>query len=69
MADPDWIAEASDKELIEALLDVEKGLTEWEMNFADSLAKWSGPLTRKESGGQRETIEKILRKLEEREIL
>ena len=60
---PDWIAEASDKELVEALLDVEEGLSEWEMKFADSLAKWTRPLTR-QPGGQRETIEKILRKLE-----
>ena len=60
---PDWIEEASDGELIEALCEVEEGLTEWEMNFVDSLAKWNGPLTRK-PGGQRETIEKILRKLE-----
>jgi hypothetical protein len=61
----DWIADASDKELVEALCDVESGLTEWEMKFADSLAKWTGPLTT-QPGGQRETIEKILRKLETR---
>ena len=59
MVEPGWIAEASDKELIEALLDVEDGLSQWEMNFADSLARWSGLLTLK----QRNTAEKILRKM------
>lgn len=56
----DWIEDASDGELVEALCEVEEGLTEWETNFADSLSKWSGPLTPK----QRATAEKILRRTE-----
>lgn len=62
----DWIAEARDEELVEALCDVEKGLTEWEMKFADSLSKQikQGRSLSRQPGGQRETIEKILRKLE-----
>ena len=64
MADTaDWIADASDDELVKALCDVDEGLSEWEMNFADSLAKRTRPLTQ-QPGGQRATVEKILRRLE-----
>ena len=30
----------TDKKLIEELCDIEEGLTEWEMDFIESIAKW-----------------------------
>ena len=32
--------EMDDKELIEALCDIEEGLSPWEVEFVDSLHKW-----------------------------
>lgn len=56
----DWIDDAPDKELVEALCDVEEGLTAWEMEFAESLSKQGGSLSPK----QRAKAEQILRRLE-----
>ncbi len=30
----------SDEDLVGALCDIEEGLTEWEVNFVDSIEKW-----------------------------
>lgn len=58
-----WYERADDAEIVEALCDVDEGLSEWEVEFVDSLAKWlkdRGPLTEK----QRAKAEQILSKLE-----
>ena len=62
----DWIATATDKELVEGLCEVESGLSEWELKFVESVTKQveeGRPLTQRR-GGQRETAEKIMRKMD-----
>ena len=52
----------SDADLVKALLDVEEGLTGWELDFADSIAK-QVEAGRELSDKQREKIEQILERL------
>lgn len=53
-----------DTKLVEALLLIEEGLTEWEVNFIESvysqLKKYNRPLSHK----QRETCERIANRLD-----
>ena len=44
-----------DENHLKDLLDLEDGLTDWEMEFVDSLSTWDGPFTEK----QRATMYKI----------
>lgn len=48
------------KEMLEALLDLDSGMTGWELGFIDDLwDNWDGPFTVK----QAETIEKVYERL------
>lgn len=42
-------------EMLDELLDIDSGLSPWEVSFLDDLSRWNGPFTEK----QIETIEKI----------
>ena len=58
----DFCDEEDTKELrsiLDELLDVDSGLTDWETDFLDSVSKWAGKLTRK----QGVTIEKIYKRV------
>ena len=50
--------ETKDREHLKDLLDLESGLTPWEVEFIDSLDGWRGPFTTKQS----ELIYKIYEK-------
>ena len=56
------VSDDTDEDLVDELCEIEEGLTGWEMDFAESVAKqveaWR-PLTER----QREMIEKILTRL------
>ena len=55
-----------DLELVNSI-DVESGLTDWEANFVDSLLKrLNGDSTTVLTDKQRDTAERILRRLDER---
>jgi hypothetical protein len=43
------------RDMVQELLDVESGLTAWEIDFLDSLHEWQGDFTPK----QTETLQKI----------
>lgn len=43
------------RSLLDELLALESGLTEWEVDFVDDLSRWEGAFTEK----QAETLEKI----------
>jgi len=57
------MSDMPDQELVDALCDIEEGLSEWEVEFVDSLSKWMddvGELT----GPQRRKAEQIWSKHE-----
>ena len=60
-----WYRTATDKELAEALCEVEEGLTAWEVEFVDSVARQvaSGRLF---TPRQRSKAEQIMEKVERR---
>ena len=60
----DWIAEASDEELVRALCDIEDGLDEWEVKFADSVYEQCVDSGEALSVKQRMKAVKALRRLE-----
>ena len=54
----------TDRELVDWALDIEEGLTDWEVNFIESLDSYlkdQRPLSTRE-GGQRDILEKIIKK-------
>lgn len=48
------------KEMLEELLDIEEGLTEWEVDFLESLANWEGSFTVKQVGKLEKMHERIM---------
>ena len=47
------------RKMLDELLELESGLSDWEVNFIDSVCNWTGNFTQKQS----ETIVKIWGKL------
>lgn len=47
------------KDLLEELLNVEAGLTEWEVNFIDSLSDWDGSFTANQAEKLRKVHERV----------
>jgi hypothetical protein len=57
MSDPEEQEELV--EMLDELLDCDEGLSEWEINFLDSLSRWSGFFTEK----QREKLTTIYQRM------
>ena len=65
MTTPDhWSHTAPDRDLVDALLEIGHGLTEWETGFAESLGAWVIGNTRKLTPKQRATATRILEEKE-----
>lgn len=61
MSDTGW---QLDKELVEALCEIDSGLSDWELDFINSLAQDFAEYGQGMSVGQRQKAEEILKRFE-----
>lgn len=54
-----------DRKLVQELLDIEEGLTDWEVEFAESVSRWLDTRERL-TDAQRRKVEAILARIERR---